>query len=630
MGIGWRTGLALAAALGLAHFVNAQNSTSAAELVGEMPAIASVALELPENDRANRALLLVTAAPERGLPRAFAYPYEQGTVTVSDTGREGDRRGGDGVYSAYVPFNPVKLQRELAAKLQRLPAARFALSPPLSTRFTPLGRDGRRAMQSAAATARAQPAAAREILMRDARQAVAAIGDTRLRRSREVFRIERGQGVLLARLFGIRVPIDIFFTTTVQPGQIDPERSLVITDLAVVRDQVRTYDLCQSFGNPNGVWTFKHLVTQMANTTKTGITPEQFVWNWLSLSQFPQETNNIISGARPAYTAKLRDDWVNFQQGGSTTPLLDLDKAPFRLLAIVARPDLGSSGGGYGGGSAGEMRFVFGVVDPAAPCSAPLQSTVIFEYRVDRATCSAIKGWTQSWFDLSDGGLVLGNSYNQALEQLTQQVVLAGTNPSQLPNRNAISQVRTNDLIGGPWTLFEYRLVPTGLTNAGDLDLDTVKQTPSITFHSGPGQAQLASWLNANQPAILANSYTVPTTVGLGVPFLGAESPTNNDTTFTWTNTPGVTGSNAAQVLSNFSTGTCSACHTGATGTAFTHIKPRPQLAPTQLSTFMFEPNDPSNLIEDDIERRQRFMADTLNSQCFFIHMNKLPKAFVH
>jgi hypothetical protein len=626
----WQAGLALAAALGLAHLVNAQRSP-AGEPVGQMPAIVSVALELVQGERADRGLLLVTAAPERTLPQAFEYPYETGTVTVSDTGRNGDRRRGDGIYSALVPFNAARFQRDLTARLQRLPAARLTPPPALSTRFTPLGGNARRLRQAAAA-ARADLTAIpapRESLLRDSRQALAAIGDLRLRRSREAFRIEPSGNLLTAQIFGIRVPIDIFFTSQIAPGDVIPDRSLVITDLAVVKDATRTYDLCHK-GNPNGIWTFKHLVTQMANTPETGITPEQFVWNWLSLSQFPQETNNIISAPRPAYTAKLRDDWVNFQQGGSTTPLLDLDKAPFRLLAIVARPDLGSGGGGYGGGSAGEMRFVFGVVDPAAPCSAPLQSTVIFEYRVDRPSCSAIKSWTQSWFDLSDSGLIMGGSYNQALEQLTQQVVVAGANASQLPNRNAISQVRTNDLVGGPWTLFEYRLVPNGLTNSGNLDLDTVKQTPSITFHSGAGQPPLAAWLNANQAAILANGHTVPTTIGLGVPFLGADAPTNNSTTFTWTGTPGVTGANAAQVLSNFSTATCNGCHDVDTGTLFTHIKPRPAGAPAQLSTFMVEPNDPNNLIEDDVERRQRFMADSLNSQCFFLHMRKLPKAFVH
>jgi hypothetical protein len=425
------------------------------------------------------------------------------------------------------------------------------------------------------------------------------------------------------------VPIGLIIPPSVFPAQINPDKSLVITDLNVVRDPTRTFDPCNNFGNPDGVWTFKHLVTQMANTPMTGVTPEAFVKQWLSLSAFPQEANNFISPPRPALIAQLRNAWLA-QSGGTT---LDLNKAPFRLLAIVARPDLGAppGTGGYTSGSAGELRFVFGVLRPNQPCGAIQQSTVIFEYAVPIRGCAPTKSWIQKWFDLSNASLVLGSpAYNQQVELLTQQVVVAGANPAQLPNRNAISQIRTNDLVGGPWTLFEYRLDSNAQSNPGFLDLVTVKQTPDIGFRVAKVGA-LRQWMSIPQvnADIQANRHTVPAFLpSNGDPFLGAQAPTSNNLAFTWVTPQSIAPPLNAGIVAKFSVATCNGCHTGDTATAFTHIKPRTFNVAAILSAFMRDPGNPG---EDDLERRQRFMADALNAPCFAIHVaQNLPPAFVH
>jgi hypothetical protein len=301
------------------------------------------------------------------------------------------------------------------------------------------------------------------------------------------------------------------------------------------------------------------------------------------------------------------------------------------LLAIVARPDLGAppGTGGYTSGSAGELRFVFGVLRPNQPCGAVQQSTVIFEYAVPITGCRPTKAWIQRWFNLSNAGLILGSpAYNQQVEVLTQQVVVAGANPAQTPNRNAISQIRTNDLIGGPpWILFEYRLDTGAQSNPGHLDLVTVKQTPDFGFRTGAKLASLRQWMIANQGDILAHRHTVPASLANGDPFLGAQAPTPT-AAFTWVTPAAFAPPLNPTIVSNFSTATCNGCHAGDTATQFTHIKPRLALNPTTLSSFMRNsfPN-----VEDDLERRQRFMADALNAPCFVIHLaQNLPPAFVH
>ena len=119
----------------------------------------------------------------------------------------------------------------------------------------------------------------------------------------------------------------------------------------------------------------------------------------------------------------------------------------------------------------------------------------------------------------------------------------------------------------------------------------------------------------------------MPNSLPVVRPFLGAEAPTANNTAFTWTNT-NFPSPVPPVALTNFSVSTCNGCHAGDTATAFTHIKPRPPLSAATLSTFM---RDPPNPMEDDLERRQRFMADALNSPCFLLPIaQKLPIAFVH
>src|SRR5690606_1273759 len=112
--------------------------------------------------------------------------------------------------------------------------------------------------------------------------------------------------------------------------------SLMITDKSVVQDPKRTYDPCTGTGNADGVWTFKHLMTEMANEPRSGLTPEDFTLEFLLTWLFPRDINSDLVTERPAMWDTVVEPWL-LASGGRT---LDLDKAPFRLLAIVNRLDL--------------------------------------------------------------------------------------------------------------------------------------------------------------------------------------------------------------------------------------------------------------------------------------------------
>src|SRR5262249_54785058 len=58
-------------------------------------------------------------------------------------------------------------------------------------------------------------------------------------------------------------------------------QSLFITAPDVVLNHDRTWDPCTGAGTPGGVWTFAHLIREMASGS--GQQPEHFAKDWLSL-----------------------------------------------------------------------------------------------------------------------------------------------------------------------------------------------------------------------------------------------------------------------------------------------------------------------------------------------------------
>jgi hypothetical protein len=426
------------------------------------------------------------------------------------------------------------------------------------------------------------------------------------------------------------------------PFGLDPASTLLITDVDVVEDPARTYDSCTGEGTPMGPWTFGHLMTEIANHSATGIHPEDFVEHWLAQWTQAQVINTWNVAARTG-AQDLLDAWPRLPNGR-----LDLAQAPFRLLAIVNRIDLRANSG-YGGTSAGEARFVFGLLN----CNGALggvgettESTVILEYGIDKATCFGVRDWAQQWQALDS--LSLGSAaFNAALQDITDQFTPSNARPSQLPNRSAINQVRSNELnFHLPlWQLRESKLCSDSLDCSGNLEHTTIAQTPASDFTFIPAlNNTLLDFINENNFAILTGAHTVPLSYPDDQPFLGGAIDPGAG--FAWLGSPALIATliNPA-ARHEFAKATCNGCHTIETGTSFVHVASREPGEESELSDFLTGADMPkTDPVTDDphtfheLLDRQMKLDVTANMTCGAvgdfaveeIFMPHLPSAFVH
>ncbi|MAI79475.1 MAG: hypothetical protein CL917_11075 [Deltaproteobacteria bacterium] len=392
---------------------------------------------------------------------------------------------------------------------------------------------------------------------------------------------------------------------------VDSERALMIRDLSVVADPLRTFDPCDTDGDglngdPNGAWSFKTLMTGMANTAATGVSVEAFTMGWLK----GWATNfDVLNDGSPSGDWIINGDVVPNREVGlfnqiiSLWPLdaagnLDLDQAPFRLLSIVNRVDLRDAVGyGSSPASAGELRFVFGLLDMNV-CQ-PARMTAIFEYAVTANSCSDVLAHAQSWedLDLANAPFPATPAYLVDLQNITDPVTSPGVVPSR-PNGSSIGQVRTSEVVmGTPWEMREFTLqpIPGGFPGQHELRMETTKQTPDIDYTLDPAmQLSLTNYINVNSPDICNGTHVVPDT-WLGAPFLSGRSDFFPGTHFF---SPGITPSVGVpctpdDLRFNFSSNTCSGCHGAdtidpAVDSPFYHVHPdTPPGIPVELSRFL-------------------------------------------
>jgi hypothetical protein len=559
------------------------------------PAVQTATLELLQNPSpSGNALLEVKFDPKdaRVSKGVRIFPDDQ-PVELRDDGERGDRTRGDGVFSAIVREDLQSIVRDQEQRLKdvtnRPPRAVFR---------------GREAI---------------------------ALEDPKVLPER-FRRLPLDRGVLRP---GVAINIlDLF--SSIDPLSISPEKSLMIIHPDVVQDTNRTVSPCindpngPGRGNPNGVWTFKHLVTEMANQPATGIDPRDFVEQWLLLWNGPQiVSSGFTATPRPAILSVILNNWPRV--GGK----LNLDRSPFRLAAIVNRIDLAENLV-YGGGSAGEGRFVFGVMNLSTPdpCDM-LPFAIIFEYGVTVRGCEGLRGWARQWIDLNMHSLGSTN-YNAALEAITQQFARANADPGK-PNGSALNQLRSNENgLNVQWELREFKIA----AGSHHLFEDTTKQTPDQTLN---GSTRVRDFVNANEPAILNDAHVVPDQFPTGSPFMAATSRAVGIARATQLTTHfAATGIANNDARHHFSLNTCTACHIRETGTVgpiagvpvnteFLHIDPRAM--PALLSRFLtgrtpsiadspdlFEVRDPrsSSTIRrfNDLDRRRQKLANIAGKTC--------------
>ena len=457
------------------------------------------------------------------------------------------------------------------------------------------------------------------------------------------------------------------------------EKVLMITNTGVVEDPARTRNPCSHPGNavplgtPGGVWTFEHLMTEMANEADTGIPPAKFVEDWLLQWTDPHTINgdNVLDRDR---MLTLIARWRT-ESGGVGVPL-NLSIAPFRLLAIVSRVDLRTTtggSGGYGGNisgnflDAGEARFIFGVVlrpgwsgagfgaigTPSGPVVIPgtaigagtnntcraMPFTVIFEYRVPKCKCEDVRAWAQSWMHLDTLVPGPGSAYNAHLEGLTRQFTRRNANRARA-NGNALGQLRTNELtlvdLPQPWELREFQLAQFPFT---PLVETTTADTPQNVFDN---TGTFEQWVrlkimpaiappNFDQPIPGVSLLFDPAPVSVPINFMAGKSQVTGGPGFFW-NAPGLNSLILHESWGRHRAGlaACNGCHARETDTPFVHVDPinllGPVTLPADLSGFLtgITVIDPENAAIsrefDDLARRELDIARVANMRCLGFH----------
>jgi len=405
---------------------------------------------------------------------------------------------------------------------------------------------------------------------------------------------------------------------------INPATQLMITDLRVVEDPVRT--------NPStgrrATWTFKYLMENMAGEND----PAEFTLQWLKHWEEDQVVNEQISPARALIREKIIEPWLE-ASGGER---LNLRLAPFKLLAIVNRMDLRIHNKDSVT-TGGEGRFVFGVLNqdgtPLPPIAGPAPGgfTVIFEYELIAYNMRDLEKWAHTWHGL--GRHRIGSrGYNRALERITRGFTDAGKAPGKV-NGNSINQIRSNEFAIGPnWELREFVLdADTGL-----LTQNTVALTPDTILANGT--QGLKDLINENEASILDGTFTLPAELfgsgSVAGPFLPSDFPDFEDHTFTIIPffDPFVDIPWSAEGISNnearhkFALNTCNGCHRSETDTDFLqvgfpleHMLPASLGNEAQLAAFLtggeaIDPVVPETVRTfNDLERRSADLKELLD-----------------
>lgn len=309
---------------------------------------------------------------------------------------------------------------------------------------------------------------------------------------------------------GEEIPI---YTPILNAGNCDEyilkQNSLFITDLSVVEDPARTYNVLTNTGNYNGVWTFGQLMKNIANTTYTGVSAKDFIKAWVRTWTVDQSIGSFAGGnspqaipynnvpARGKAVLHLIAPWLTKAYLALGTPLAgntDFDSdwetlwddlpetsilrnAPFKLMAIVNRLDVrGNLAYNPNVANAGETRFIFTLIDPLTGMppihddiidlnnGSTFMNTngaidwvgmnVILEYGNPFTDNCQLQSFAQQWYDLSSYPLGTGgvpnSDYNDALELITNQVTDNNVAEGKNVNGSAINQIRTNEKIFDP------------------------------------------------------------------------------------------------------------------------------------------------------------------------------------
>lgn len=564
------------------------------EFTRNPPVTNEITLKLLDKENKNGNFLMTANFRDQLKDQFHAYEVDGQKIVMRDDGKGADSIKGDGIFSVFIKMDTNEVREmvvqqnaaiergnKLEAQLRDMPGAlRFDKRD--TTRF----------------------AALHSILQSDPNISFV---NRQVKFDKKDIRL-----IDLEAALRLRIPIRIFPELLCPPPPADLiPKSLMINATSGVEDATRTWNPVTHTGNKTGAWTFNNIINHMVNKSATTKTATEFVLTWLKSWEADIPLNGDNAAKRTAITAIIENWQKRSATAGLPADTLDMAEAPVKLLAIVNRVDLRQSVG-YGGGDAGEGRFVFALMNSTdiAVLNSPQPFTIIFEYGVNKKGCTPVRKWGQQWYDLHT--LTLGDpTYNSALQAITDQFVNANTNPAK-PNGSSLNQIRTNEIaLAGPWQLREFNIDAT--THL--LKLVTVKKTPRNALNNS---ALLADFINSHCAEILANNYDVPDAVS-GQPFLGAVSNTTLGPADAWN--AAITCADVATARQIFSLNTCNACHGIETATGFTHVNTASFGSTAGLSGFLtgITINDPVSgtpITFSDLDDRAKKLQQLVCMSC--------------
>lgn len=395
------------------------------------------------------------------------------------------------------------------------------------------------------------------------------------------------------------VPLDLAFTSIVDSNSIRKirDQSLMVRDVSVVEDLSRTYDPCRSpKGNPAGAWAFKTLMDNLANTPVTGVSTKEFVIDWVDNFLF-NPRNHPTSGDAAANRLLSKERLIKAWMKNSGVPVpvsagiplnwqqspLKVEDFPVRLLAIVNRLDLRGNSGYGTFSNPGEGRFVFSFVDSNRDCTngnnGPGTMTFILEYAIPISNCIDLKNYAMRWWDMR--GKSFGGVFNSDLQAITNVFTAANAMPSK-PNRSALNHLRTNDFLSSPWDIRDFEIDASTrklkLVHPSKEPMESSNGFFSATIMNVVKNSKLVSFVNGLSFSAGNPTYTIPADIAgnhapMKLPDLHWRGSSNNF----------MNPLNRRE----FSFNTCSGCHTRETQNPFTHVRPRTINTAADLSGFM-------------------------------------------
>lgn len=361
--------------------------------------------------------------------------------------------------------------------------------------------------------------------------------------------------------------------------EIDPFKELLIVDDQVVRDKR---------SEAMGPWTAGYLFDQLLPPTATVKQKSDLVKSlftkWNSDQKLP---NGQVSAKRDSAEFIILCPWINVSfDNKDCKGDLDLSKAPFRLLGIVNRIDIGS----HTVDGKGEARFVYALLDSHTveqnTVGSARQFTLIFEYDITPAPFDR-KRWAQTWHHLGQLKCTTADDceeFREYLTKLTKSFTDYQEGNAKLPHNTYLSQVRSSELqLMDPWQWREFVLKKPEGGPLGFAQTYTF-QTPHNDMN---GNEELGAWIDENRELIKKGTYVLPEK------FRGGES--NNMGGRTQWRFPELD----EPIRRAFAKNTCNGCHMSEEEpiSRFYHIAPFENLVGRKrLSPYMFDVAIPKRL----------------------------------